>query len=84
MNTRNHRTLIELEPEASLRAANLERGFHNIINGERVSSGRTIAVVNPANGERLALVPDIDRSGLDQAVAAARKAFPRLERNARC
>ena len=76
MNTSNHQTLIELEQEARLRAANLEQGFYNIIDGERVSSERTITVINPANGKCLASVPDIDRSGLDRVVAAARKAFP--------
>jgi acyl-CoA reductase-like NAD-dependent aldehyde dehydrogenase len=55
--------------------ANLERGFYNIIDGQKVSSAKTLTVINPSNGKPLAAVPDIDRSGLDRAVAAARKAL---------
>jgi delta 1-pyrroline-5-carboxylate dehydrogenase len=50
-------------------------GFYNIINGEKVSAGKALSVVNPSTGKRLASVPDIDRALLDQAVNAAQKAF---------
>jgi phenylacetaldehyde dehydrogenase len=38
-------------------------------------SGKTFEVYNPANGERIASVADCDKTDVDLAVAAARKAF---------
>ena len=38
-------------------------------------SDRTIAVMNPATGERLATVPDADQQEVDRAVSAARASF---------
>jgi acyl-CoA reductase-like NAD-dependent aldehyde dehydrogenase len=58
-----------------LKKANLENGFYNVINGRRVSAGKTLSVVNPSTGKRLASVPDVDHALLDTAVDAARKAF---------
>jgi len=56
------------------------------IGGQWVSSaaGRTLPVINPATGEKLADVALADRSDVNAAVAAARKAFdegpwPRME-----
>ena len=46
------------------------------IEGHPVSSPETIAVVNPATEEVLATPPDATQRQLDQAVTAARKAFP--------
>jgi len=65
-----------MQMDTKLKQANLERGFYNIINGERSSLGEKLAVINPADGRQLAEVPDITRAGLDAAVAAARTAFP--------
>lgn len=38
-------------------------------------SGKTIAVVNPATGERLATIPDAGPEDVDRAVRAARRTF---------
>jgi len=53
------------------------------------ASGKTMAVVNPANGEKLADVALADASDIDRAVKAARKAFdegpwPRMDALERC
>jgi acyl-CoA reductase-like NAD-dependent aldehyde dehydrogenase len=66
---------LDAETNDKLKKAKLENGFYNIINGERVSAGKALSVVNPSTGKRLASVPDIDRALLDQAVNAAQKAF---------
>jgi acyl-CoA reductase-like NAD-dependent aldehyde dehydrogenase len=62
--------------DTNLRLANLERGFFNVINGDNTSVGGKLPVINPADGRQLAVVPDITKAGLDDAVAAARAAFP--------
>jgi acyl-CoA reductase-like NAD-dependent aldehyde dehydrogenase len=62
--------------ESKLKKANLNTPFYNLINGRDDASGGTIDVVNPATGENIASVPDMDRDGLDRAVKAARLAFP--------
>jgi delta 1-pyrroline-5-carboxylate dehydrogenase len=66
---------VDVETNDKLKKAKLENGFYNLIDGEKVSAGKTLSVVNPSTGKRLASVPDIDRALLDEAVNAARKAF---------
>ncbi len=66
---------VDVETNDKLKKAKLENGFYNIIDGERVSAGKALSVVNPATGKRLAIVPDVDRPLLDEAVSAAQKAF---------
>jgi hypothetical protein len=51
-----------------LKKAKLETGFYSLIDGERVSAGKTLSVVNLATGNQLAMVPDIDRVVLNKAV----------------
>ena len=48
------------------------------INGQWVSalSGKTFDVINPANGEHLTSVPDMDDSDTRVAIEAADKAWP--------
>lgn len=46
------------------------------INGEGVVSSQMIEVVNPANGEAIASAPDCSPAQLDDAIGAARAAFP--------
>ncbi|MEM8937236.1 MAG: aldehyde dehydrogenase family protein [Pseudomonadota bacterium] len=46
------------------------------INGEAVSAEASIEVVNPATGKVIATAPDCSADQLDDAVAAARAAFP--------
>ena len=71
-------TLMELEQdkETKLELAKIEDGFYNIIGGQRISAARELSVINPATGKELATVPDVDTASLDDAVDAARKAFP--------
>jgi delta 1-pyrroline-5-carboxylate dehydrogenase len=66
---------VDGEISDKLKTAKLENGFYNLIDGERVSARKTLSVVNPATGKQLAIVPDVDRALLDEAVRAARKAF---------
>jgi acyl-CoA reductase-like NAD-dependent aldehyde dehydrogenase len=47
-----------------------------LINGEAVSAGATFDVINPANGEVFAQCQQGSAEHVDQAVAAARAAFP--------
>ena len=72
----------ELNSERSLKLekAKLDRGFYNLIDGERSSLGGTLPVIDPSTGETLATVPNIDREGLEKAVSAAQKAFPAWRR----
>jgi acyl-CoA reductase-like NAD-dependent aldehyde dehydrogenase len=50
--------------------------FTHTINGAGVGSSNTFGVINPATGEVFAEAPSLDRSQLDEAVAAARGAQP--------
>jgi acyl-CoA reductase-like NAD-dependent aldehyde dehydrogenase len=67
---------IEKERETKLKSAKIEDGFHNIIGGQRSTATSKLSVINPATGKELATVPDIVAASLDDAVNAARKAFP--------
>jgi acyl-CoA reductase-like NAD-dependent aldehyde dehydrogenase len=71
-------TLMELEQDekTKLESAKIEDGFYDIIGGQRFSVARKLSVINPATGKELATVPDVDAASLDDAVDAARKAFP--------
>jgi acyl-CoA reductase-like NAD-dependent aldehyde dehydrogenase len=57
-------------------AIDFNASYTMTIDGKPVSSPETIAVVNPATEEVLATPPDATQRQLDEAVAAARKAFP--------
>lgn len=50
--------------------------YKNLINGEMVATADMLDVVNPANEEIIGQVPACGKAELDQAVAAARAAFP--------
>lgn len=50
--------------------------YKNLINGQMVSTSDMLDVVNPANEEVIGQVPSCGAAELDQAVAAARAAFP--------
>ncbi|HRQ46648.1 MAG TPA: aldehyde dehydrogenase family protein [Rhodocyclaceae bacterium] len=56
------------------------QAFNMIINGEPVKAPETFGVVNPATGTVFAQVQAGDTSHVDQAVAAARAAFPAWSR----
>src|SRR3954447_7805433 len=51
--------------------------FHNFIDGESAAAadGRTMSVVNPADGREMAQAPDSGAEDVDRAVKAARAAF---------
>src|SRR5579863_6543732 len=46
------------------------------IDGKPVKGSKTTGVVNPATGKIFAEVPDCTKAELDQAMAAAQRAFP--------
>src|ERR1700682_1953534 len=48
-----------------------------LIDGKLVSGAMALDVVNPATEELVAVAPRADRAQLEQAVAAAKAAFPR-------
>ncbi|MGI9316307.1 MAG: aldehyde dehydrogenase family protein, partial [bacterium] len=53
----------------------IREDFKHLINGELVSSEGTFDVINPSTEEVFARCPDASKDQLDEAVAAARKAF---------
>lgn len=65
-----------LDPTERTRAS-LERPFRLLIDGAWADAqgGRTLDVVNPADGRVIATIPAGDRPDVDLAVAAARRAF---------
>jgi len=50
--------------------------FRLLINGKLVEGAGTLDVINPATGRILTAAPRADGAQLDQAVAAAKAAFP--------
>ena len=50
--------------------------YHLIIDGQKVATGETFPVLNPATEEVIAECPKASLEDLDNAVAAARRAFP--------
>lgn len=53
-----------------------DSAYRMTIGGKLVDGERSIAVINPANGRAFAEAPNCSPAQLDQAVAAARSAFP--------
>ena len=51
--------------------------YRLLIDGKLVSGAMVLDVVNPATEEVVAVAPRADRAQLEQAVAAAKAAFPR-------
>lgn len=62
--------------EQALKRARLTAGFPNIVNGKRIDSSRQIKISDPVTGEELASVTDTQKAGLEQAIQAAKAAFP--------
>src|SRR6516165_10418944 len=54
----------------------LMHDFRLLINGRLVKGTSTLDVINPATGRTLTAAPRADQAQLDQAVAAAKAAFP--------
>ena len=55
--------------------------YNMLIDGKSVKGSRTTGVVNPATGKVFAQVPDCTKAELDQAMAAAQRAFPAWSRD---
>jgi acyl-CoA reductase-like NAD-dependent aldehyde dehydrogenase len=54
----------------------ITKEFSMTINGKAVTTDKTVPVINPANEEVIAQVPDSSKEDLNNAVNAAREAFP--------
>jgi acyl-CoA reductase-like NAD-dependent aldehyde dehydrogenase len=54
----------------------MDKTFNLLINGRQVAGATTFDVLNPATEEVVAACPKADRAQLDEAVAAAKAAFP--------
>src|SRR6516164_9114300 len=54
----------------------MSEAFHMLIDGKLVDGASSFDVVNPATGEAFAKCPKADSAQLNQAVAAAKAAFP--------
>jgi acyl-CoA reductase-like NAD-dependent aldehyde dehydrogenase len=61
----------------ALKKARLSAGFPNIVNGQRIDPPNRMKIFDPFTGEELASVTDTHKDGLDQAIQAAKAAFPR-------
>src|SRR3989441_5405879 len=51
--------------------------FKNFVNNEWIAGRDTREVVNPFNGEKIAVVPEASKQDVDHAIRAAREAFDR-------
>jgi len=54
----------------------MENNFNLLINGKLVPGASTMEVINPATGEAFATCPRADAAQLEEAIAAAKAAFP--------
>jgi acyl-CoA reductase-like NAD-dependent aldehyde dehydrogenase len=66
---------ISVAAEWNENKANLENGFYNIVNSERISIGKKRSVIHAAINHQLAAVPDLEHARLAMAMSAARNAF---------
>jgi len=57
--------------------ANIMKTYPNYVNNEWVSSKKTREVINPFNGETIAVVPEASKKDVDEAIGVARQAFDR-------
>jgi acyl-CoA reductase-like NAD-dependent aldehyde dehydrogenase len=56
--------------------------FHNVVDGKRIPAEDEIEVINPATGQVLCQCPAVTNKQADDAVAAAKAAFPYVLANA--
>jgi acyl-CoA reductase-like NAD-dependent aldehyde dehydrogenase len=66
---------VEAERQDDLHKAEFERGFYNIINGQKVATSKRLSVINPVTKKQLVAIPDVDRALLNRAISGARNAF---------
>jgi acyl-CoA reductase-like NAD-dependent aldehyde dehydrogenase len=71
---------MKAQSTGSKRFSSSERPFTHTIDGRGVSSSSTLEVIDPATGEVFEQAPALDRAQLDEAVGAARRAFPSWSR----
>src|SRR5262249_58288297 len=64
------------EDAQSRREEDVLTDFRLWINGRLVEGADTLNVINPATGRTLTAAPRADRAQLEQAVSAAKAAFP--------
>jgi acyl-CoA reductase-like NAD-dependent aldehyde dehydrogenase len=65
---------VEAERQDDLHQVEFERGFYNIINGQKVAVSKRLPVINPVTKKQLVAVPDADRALLNRAITGARQA----------
>jgi acyl-CoA reductase-like NAD-dependent aldehyde dehydrogenase len=65
-----------MRPSGAPQIGDIQTDFAHLINGRPVTSGATFDVINPATGAVFAHCPTASEQQLDDAVAAARRAFP--------
>jgi hypothetical protein len=68
MNVMTNNSSVRARREAALQRADIGAGFHNLVGGQRLAAAQTMDVIDPATGEVLAKVPDVDRSDLDASL----------------
>src|SRR5262249_774003 len=79
MNATDLSTAAALGSPLARRTTNKERvtsDYSLLINGKLVAGAGALEVLNPATGRILTAAPRADQAQLDQAVAAAKTAFP--------
>jgi hypothetical protein len=67
--------VVEQEPDENLKKAELENGFYNIVDGEKISTSKRLSVNHGATNKQLATVPDVEHALLAIAISVARNAF---------
>jgi acyl-CoA reductase-like NAD-dependent aldehyde dehydrogenase len=68
--------VISASPRQAAQEERVRSDFRLLIGGKLVEGASTLDVINPATGRVLAAAPRADRAQLEQAVAAAKAAFP--------
>jgi len=61
----------------TMRSQTQNKVYKSLVNNEWVTSKKTREVLNPFNGETIAVVPESSKKDVDSAIAAARQAFDR-------
>jgi acyl-CoA reductase-like NAD-dependent aldehyde dehydrogenase len=66
---------VDAERNDKLKKAQLENGFYNVIDSEKASTSKRLALFIPATGKQLAAAPCVHRPLLNKAIDDARNAF---------
>src|SRR5262249_31380406 len=73
---RTEGTLPAVQPTDTTHEESIMNDFRLLIDGRLVEGAGTLDVINPATGRTVATAPRADQAQLDQAVTAAKAAFP--------